>query len=263
MKIALCLNGLVGNKKRKSFHNKDVTTQDKLECLKLAAKTWQRHVFDLNNIDVFIHSWEVDIEKEIRTFFNPKKYKFEPQIIFDIEHKPNTNRTQAHYSRWYGVKQAVNLKLQYEEENNFEYDAVIVSRFDLAWSNNLILSEYDMKYFYVNSIIIDGQWWGFPKSSHAELMDYYFYSNSNYIDHFSLLYDNLGKYNLSVAQWNEMSNHALAYAHLKSLGIIPDFCLEGQKVAGPHGVALEDDYCQTIRREYFKETLRPGKECIT
>ena len=48
------------------------------------------------------------------------------------------------------MKQSVDLK-QYESDNNFEYDMVMISRLDLLWFTDINFEDYDNKYFYVSN----------------------------------------------------------------------------------------------------------------
>ena len=86
------------------------------------------------NVDVFIHSWDTKYENEIVNTYNPKKHKFQEQIIF------NEDNVRQHFieSRWFGAKQVNNLKSEYEKENGFTYDVVMWSRFDVGFFTDLI-----------------------------------------------------------------------------------------------------------------------------
>ncbi len=135
MKLALCLCGIVGGATGKGGHGTLETTK---QVLKIGYNRYKKNLIDVNNADIFIHCWTKELEQEIISLYQPKKYTIEKQKFFEIpDHVtgggPNQpNRKQNHYSRWYSTKKVVELKKQYEEENNFEYDFVMVSRFDHA-----------------------------------------------------------------------------------------------------------------------------------
>jgi hypothetical protein len=111
-----------------------------------------------NNIDVFIHTWDIDksqinkhfinsgghmmgsaiTENQIQEtldLYNPVSYKVESQIQFELnkfsERTLSNIRSDYLYSMFYSIYQSNKLKIEYEEKNNFKYDWVIRSRFDV------------------------------------------------------------------------------------------------------------------------------------
>ena len=268
MKVALCLHGLVGSTKNVSYDRDESDFDGKKLCTGLASRDWKKYIIDENDVDVFIHSWELDLEDYLVESYQPKKYQMEKQVIFKPEHKEDNSRNRACYSRFYGFKKVIELKQKYEKDNNFKYDCVVVSRFDLAWNRSVKFSDYDMSYFYNVELIKDGTWFGYPRNTHLkgtkerkEIMDWFFFSNSEFMDRFSLLYDYIGHYNKTIYQWKGMSPHFLIYAYLEEIGVIPDLLKPGLKGASPNSTEwLDDDYCNIIRRAYFNENIRPGKQ---
>ena len=252
MKIAFCLYGLAGG------------VNDKAGGLpvdfKIGYEHYQKHILDKNDCDIFIHTWSIDHEKGVKEIYKPKKSIFEKQIIF---HKPNLlqkivskehMRLHSIYSRWYSTKKAIELKRQYEEEKNFKYDCVFLTRFDVAFFTDVIFKDFDMSKFYAAHVnnyytpdgkkILNREFHrlsknidisklvrkpsGYPFDKRG-IADYWFFSNSEAMDKFSKLYDNLGKffkefrmeypmkslYNIRV-----FNNHVLAVRHLKEIGIL-------------------------------------------
>ena len=291
MKIAYTLNGLVGG--FMSTENKSMTSKDNhkskkssekslsykeesLLTLKYCTKFLKKYVLDNNDIDIFIFSWEVDKEEEFKKYLNPKKIKLIPQIDFEIpEHLKGKNdrRVLAHYSRWYGFKEVMKLKKEYEKENNFKYDCVMLARFDLAWQTDLIFEDYDQKYFWVGKWpkkwfqgkelsdleywkISDGgkyssqfetTWWGYPHNDQG-LLGMWFFSNSENMSKFTTLYDCLDEYSLpnrcplDVA--GQISAHQQSLYHLEQLGLKDNLRFTEKN--------WHDD-APTVRRKYFKE----------
>ena len=70
-KVALCLHGLVGNLEK---YGKGAVIP-----YKLVYDSYIQNLYDKSiEIDVFIHSWSIDLEDEIKLLYNPKSSIFEP-----------------------------------------------------------------------------------------------------------------------------------------------------------------------------------------
>jgi hypothetical protein len=267
MRTAICFNGLVG-----STHGKSHDLQgDFKKCFEISSPLYREHIIDKNDTDVFVHSWSTVLENEIINTYKPKKHLIEPQIIFDIPTYVggDDNRTQSHYSRWCSAKKVIDLKNEYEKENNFKYDCVMLARFDLAWQSDLIFDEYDHKYFWTGmwpKKILDGRtlhdleywqlrethssfgtvWHGYPHTDDG-LLGTWFFSNSENMNNFSRLFDNLNEYtklgNCPNDSASQVSNHRLSLYHLKQINLIDNlkFCEKN----------WHDDF-GTVRRRYYK-----------
>lgn len=204
MRIAICLVGIVGTKDKKYgkgskvvdyrighyFHNKNIIEPNKKEN---------------HQVDIFIHSWSTEFKNELVDIYQPKKYIIENQIDF----KMPTIRENSIKSRWYSTKKSVELKKQYEIENNFTYDFVMIYRFDHILMKELLFSQYNFEKFYcshrddcVKSCVC------FQTNT---FYDAWFFSNSKNIDMFSTLYDTLEKNSLE-------SPHSQCVKHLYEIG---------------------------------------------
>ena len=92
-------------------------------------------------------------------------------------------------SRWYSTKKSIELKTQYENENNFKYDFVILCRFDSHWNFH-----YDPNLNVLNNEYIYAKTRS-PRPDHKYTMsDLWFIGNSNNMNYFGTLYDNRYKY---------------------------------------------------------------------
>jgi hypothetical protein len=125
MKIALCLHGL--------FNSKFDSTSNGYD----GYKHIEKHILNKGNVDVYIHSWEIEKQEEIYELYNPKKAIFEPQKDFtelienrglnQLQHTPRP--PQNILSHLYSVTEAI--KLAYTDK----YDIIIKARFDLGRIN--------------------------------------------------------------------------------------------------------------------------------
>ena len=225
MRIAYTLNGLIGGISSGKNMNADVgdyTSQSSL-VLRYVSKFLKKYVLENNDVDIFIFSWEVDKLEEFKKYLNPKKIKLIPQINFEIpEHIKGTNdkRVIAHYSRWYGVKEVMKLKREYEQENNFKYDLVVNARFDLCYNKPFDFSCLSTNQFHI-PIHPDRPTYGWPNEN-SEILDHIFASSSENMDKYSKLFDKLSEYTLpgQCPQWNTISNHFLMVWHLWKLNLL-------------------------------------------
>jgi hypothetical protein len=171
-----------------------------------------------NNIDIFIHTWEVP-ESQIGVpflaggvhfvgepvsvglinktldLYNPQKYKVEPQLLFPIfpwdeRHMPGFYSQNA-YSMFYSIYQSNKLKIEYEIENNFKYDWVIRSRFDVKLNTTINFNEYNRNIINVPNGCFD------PINGYV---DCFAFSNSSNMDIYSGVYNCMDEYlnNLNI-----------------------------------------------------------------
>jgi len=271
-KIALCLSGKIGNTLGKSGnHNSEY------RVLKKGFEHYERHIMNKNDVDVFIHCWDQELEKETLELYKPKKHKFESQVYFDIPDyvKGDPNRKNNHYSRWYSNKVVNELREEYEKENGFKYDFVMTSRFDLAFEVDVDFSNFDKDSFYAGkwSSVVDAsgndlfkggrgplydlinarhpivnslrlQTKGFPNSKDG-FLDLWFFANSENSSKFFDLYSNLDEYNkpsnCPTDSSGRISNHQLVKYHLNKIGLLEKVKFEFH---------MFDDFPE-VRRKYF------------
>ena len=154
MKTAICLFGTIGGTKGKAGDK----IGSKEDVFNHAYPHYKEKIINPNSSDVFIHSWDLDIEEQVKKVYEPKLSKFEEQKTFEIpDFMDKTQRVQNHFSRWYSCKQVTDLLSSYEQENNFKYDMVILCRQDIAWKKEIIFENYDNNFFYVAKYIITFQ----------------------------------------------------------------------------------------------------------
>ncbi len=176
MKIALCLFG----------YPKGSTIY--------AGEAYQqkfKHLFNqvmIHEPDVFIHSWDTSLEKELVELFKPKKFIFEKQISFE-EEIASLDMSRFRNSRgdifktlsFLHTRNASNdLKKEYEKEQGFVYDCVISSRFDVGYHNYGMNKTSYLKFDpLLDMTAVYSAYWD---QINAGLSDHWFYSNSQNID---------------------------------------------------------------------------------
>jgi hypothetical protein len=190
MKIALCLHGYFDSQK------------DKFSLGEEGYKHIKKHILDGNDVDIYIHTWDIPHQEQIRECYGKltKKAVYEPQIDFKpLYEKNGLDKLPIHgtpfynvFSHFYSVQKAFELML----ESGIKYDIVIKARFDLGQINKATanLHEYssvacipfdptlDMTKFHM-------AYWSDRDLNEEGPADMWFYSNQKNMSQFSKIYD--------------------------------------------------------------------------
>lgn len=140
MKIALCLHGM--------FNSPIDTTSNGID----GREYIQKHIIDKGDIDVFIHSWDLEKQDLIEAMYQPKKAIFEPQKDFSelikkrgldkLERCPRS--PQSVLSHLYSVSEVMKLPFQ----TNQRYDVIVKARFDLGRINRNTAGPHNPRFPY-------------------------------------------------------------------------------------------------------------------
>ena len=199
MKIALCLHGYFSNAGGVSASIKGHDY--------ISRKLLQNH-----DVDVFVHSWDLNNKDTIERLYETKLSLFENQNSFESEIKLfdekyffgksgkapgmyGTNNIFKALSFHYSRKEAVKLKTKFEKDNDFKYDCVVLSRFDLGQRGK----EHPQKYYATNfnfnsSLDMNFVYSAFWDQLNHGYADHWFFSNSDNINIVSSLYDKIFQY---------------------------------------------------------------------
>ena len=243
MRVAICFYGILGSKNGKDGKGETILPEE-------SYKYYKKHIFDKNDVDVFIHSWSHEYKKEILDVYNPKSSKIEPQKKFpysdnlsnpirtfkDIKYylsekikefldpslrKKNTLYKYRACSRWYSSKQVLDLKKEYELKNNFIYDMVMVTRFDVAFFKDVLFKNYDSSKFWAS------HWNDLPREENnyclkfnnnyinTGFLDFWFFSNSKNMDKFGELYDHIKEY--AISPHFSSKSHVLSFLSINDI----------------------------------------------
>jgi len=196
MRIALCLYGCFNNRS-------DNQADDK------GYSYLKENILDkVESVDVFSHSWDDGFKNKIDDYYNPRISLYEKQIDFNsigreagidevwINEGFNRNVTlyqqctiNASLSFYYSRAKAIQFKSEYEKTHDFNYDCVVVARFDSGqrstWHTGYNVSlipfdpNLDMTYIY------SAMW----MQLNAGYADQWFFSNSENINKLGDMYD--------------------------------------------------------------------------
>lgn len=197
-RIAVCLSGQIRTWK------KVIDTWNKIVCL------------DDVQIDYFIHMWnetsipivgltqrEIELinltDKEIMSVINtikPISYKLESQKIFLTTLK-NEGYYNPYECQYYSMYKSCQLKTQHEIDNNFKYDIVVKSRFDLFFNQNIIDNvDVNSNSIYAYSPAYD------ENDVLNRVTDIFFYSDSDTFNKLSNYYNEIDRLPKEYKSWD-------------------------------------------------------------
>ena len=221
VRIAFCLYGLsYGNN---GDSDTFLTVRNARITYDISYKYFKKNIFDNNeNIDVFMHTWNNSKKADILNLYKPVSYIFENPIDFTNKpnHQASIRRIHSTHSMWHSIKNVINLKKKYESDNNFKYDYVFLTRFDITFERKLVFSSYNKNILYggqlcniynkygkqlesssyfkiiknMTQVDIDNlihKPVGYGHTSDLFFHDLFFFSNTNFIDVFGLIFDNI------------------------------------------------------------------------
>ena len=189
MKIALCLHGL--------FDSTQDLSSNGLE----GHEHIKKHILSKGDVDVFIHSWEIDKAGLIEAMYQPKEVIFEEQKDFsDIIKERGLDKLngsprspQSVLSHLYSVTEAMKLAFKQKER----YDVVVKARFDLGRINRRtsgpgLGNPYPVQCINFNpSIEADKIYMADWNHFHMGPADMWFYGSEQTMNHFKNLYQTL------------------------------------------------------------------------
>ncbi len=220
MKIAVCLYGMTPFE-TKMYNNDQPYSQPIEEAYKVdgksfhSLKSWKANIIDVNDVDFFLHSWSsnVDHQRKLINVFNPKAYKFEEVIYRD-----------SVISSSLSTKKVSSLLDDYEKENLFSYDLVLLCRMDIVWFAPLKIAEvFDSRKFTVTfwgDVDLDkNKTWNVPyEGNKYGTHDVIFASNSKNMKIYATLFDKIDEYR--AAETYLSSHHTIKRHHIEKTNLI-------------------------------------------
>lgn len=215
MRIALCFFGMGAMdclKYAKSNVKKDIS-----------RKHWLKYMIEPNDMDIFIHCWSPkykdDYEIEFGNYIKESVFEEKKQWPSRRGHKRiidyNNTLDEIMQSVHYSLKQSVDMKTKYEQENNFTYDLVMIARMDVIWFNygNHKLEELGLD----PELIYTSPWnYAFDKTKTRKLdyiFDHYLVTGSSMANKISEIFETIDKY------VKYETPQVMKYQYFKDIGI--------------------------------------------
>ena len=166
-------------------------------------KTLQDNLVGFNDYDVFIHTWDGPLNKDCY-LYETKSILIEPQKnVIPSNVKESSKEAFIHFSMFYSMKESLKLLTEYEQVNNFKYDAIIRTRFDIALESKL-----DIEQFNLNEGVYSPDVCGNP----AVISDWLNFSTADNIRLYAEIYDNIINYfkiGVKITSGEELITHML------------------------------------------------------
>jgi len=230
-KVAICLKGAVskiGGTHDRFYNKNDLYKIGEYIDYLAVAKSIYKHIVEPNKdytFDFFLHSWNLDLKDNLIELYNPKKFLFEDNTLYNdvISSIISNSDDFGGVSGGLSTKKSIELKHIYEIESKIEYDLIIIYRYDVLLWVDMLLDNYNTdKYIYVN---------GWDGSKNA---DFHFVMSNENSNKFKYLYDSVKIYNNKHSFHNWIKNYVLNIikCELSEDGIIAGKDQEHMRVIG-------------------------------
>lgn len=167
----------------------------------------KKHIINANpryEFDFFLHGWNYDLQDVFINLYKPKLYLFEDNTIYreEILKKCAEPEFFSGPSQLLSIKKTIELKEMYEQKHNIVYDIVILYRYDVLLWKDIILSNYNLKYIWSNSLFVP---------YHAG--DFHFIMSTYNASLFKTCYDWISNYKHT----NPLSHHSIMYQFITNV----------------------------------------------
>ena len=157
-RVAFCLKGAVSRiTGQLSYEGSLYSNAEYVDFVKCGKSIFDYIVNENKDysIDFFCHSWNEDLHESFIKIYNPKSIQTENNNLYinEIQQNNGVGDKFSLISQALSTKKSIDLKEQYEKENNFQYDIVILYRYDVLIWKKMDLNDYDLREdnIYVNA----------------------------------------------------------------------------------------------------------------
>ncbi len=186
-RVAICLSGAVAKVGERFLTQGSLYDSGEYININVCYNSTIKHIIKPNPnyiFDFFIHSWNEDLETNLVSLYQPKKYQFENNLNYntEINSKIKDPNDFAGASKALSMRKSLRLMESYSKEDDIKYDLVIAYRPDIILFKDMTLINYDVSKVYANSFL-DGQG------------DFHFIMNHDRALEFKQLYNSLDQGN--------------------------------------------------------------------
>lgn len=188
--------------------------------VKEGYETFRKNLIGFEEYDIFVHTWEGELNKDVLEIYKPKKYIIEPQRqVVPSTVKEYSEAAFVHFSMFYTMMESLNLKSDYESKNNFVYDLVIRTRFDIGLETRLDPTNFDLREgIYSPDVCGNAQ----------VISDWFNFGNSKDMDVYKEIYPNIVEFHkqgVMITSGEELITHMLKIKNIPYIKIPCDLYL--------------------------------------
>lgn len=171
--------------------------------IKEGLETLKKNLYNFSEYDIFIHTWENNLSLDC-ALYNPKGIIIEPQKnVVPSDVQDCSREAFIHFSMFYSIMESLRLKTEYELLNNFKYDLVIRTRFDIGLDSPFNPEQFDLS---------QGVWSPDVCANPAVISDWFNFSTSDKMDVYGEIYNNIipfFKQGVKITSGEELITHML------------------------------------------------------
>jgi hypothetical protein len=191
--VAICLSGAMSKLGDRFLSPTAIYENKPYVNFNICFNSIQKHIIEANPnyiFDFFIHSWNEDLETELKNIYGPKKSLFENQSIYydEILKKIKSSDDFGGIAKSFSIKKSIILLEEYEIEKDINYDIVMVYRPDILLLKDINFNSLNFQNIYVNSFM-DSQG------------DFHFIMNNDNAKQFKNLYNSIELGNYHQTHW--------------------------------------------------------------
>lgn len=185
-RIAICLRGAISKTERTFYQEGALYLPGTYVNYRAVYNAIQRHIIAYNpdcQFDFFIHCWNPDLQTSLTDLYTPKFSVFEDNGKYnqEIVAKITTPTHFSSASHSLSIKKSLQLALDWQQEQGFVYNQIILYRPDVILLKNMLMDKYDPDKIYHNRSSPQG--------------DFHFVMSAQNAEQFKLLYDYIDKGN--------------------------------------------------------------------
>jgi hypothetical protein len=201
-RAAICLKGAM-SKKTGNLHTQklfDEYNQEQNYCdFYSVYNCFFQHIIKPNceryDIDIFLQSWNPELQNQLINLYKPVSYLFENNNLY-ANHFQNKLKEIGDYngensekyamaSSSLAIKKSLELKTNYENQNNFKYDLVLIYRPDVILVRDINFDNYNID----GNVIYCNYTWINPHIPIEGQGEYYWIMSSETSNRFKFIYD--------------------------------------------------------------------------
>ena len=210
-RVAICMIGAVSKSGEAFININELYRKGEYVDYEKCKRSIDKYIINRNldyDFDFFCHSWNIDLNNDLDKLYKPRLIHCEDNSKYNDEilNKIKNGGIFSAVSQALSLKKSIELKEQYEKENNINYDIIISYRYDILLWKEIKLENYDLN---DNKIYVNG-------GNNNTNGDFHFIMNNFNSKLFKELYNSTSKNNIPKQHY-WIKNYIVTHLHKKLL----------------------------------------------